>query len=223
MSAPNGKNAKISYFQGKAPIWVSNHEALNVPAALASDLQTKATAARAAFDAQQSAKAAWLTALGDCDIAVREMAQVGGSIIGMIRNTAKVEGDGIYTLAGLPIPTPPGPMPAPGQPTGFKVSLDGNGALTITWKADNPTGSQGTIYRIFRTIAGGEQTYLADVGGKKYIDNSLPAGATEVTYAIQGVRSTAVGMWGNFLVKFGTNAGGQQTASITQSAPKLAA
>lgn len=226
MSVPNGKNAKISYFEAKAPIWVTNAAALGVPVALANSLQTKATAARAAFDAQQAAKAAWLTALGDCNIACAEMAQVGGQVVTLIRGTAKVEGDSIYTLAGLPIPPVPSPVPPPGQPYDPKTVLDGNGAVILTWKCANPPGAQGTTYQIYRQFSENDTpVYLSGVGEKKFVDATIPAGATLVVYKIQAVRSTAVGLWATFTVQFGTNAGGEATASVSSaaSAPKLAA
>ena len=47
----------------------------------------------------------------------------------------------------------PTPVPAPGTPFKFKVSLDQTGALTLGWKCENPTGSQGTIYQVWRKIA----------------------------------------------------------------------
>ena len=35
-----------------------------------------------------------------------------------------------------------------------------------------------------------------------------------LTYRIQAVRTTSVGGWGTFVVTFGTNAGGQVTATL---------
>src|SRR5690606_11036740 len=127
----------------------------------------------------------------------------------------------------LPIPPVPAPVPPPGAPYAFKVSLDGNGSLNISWKADNPRRSAGTIYRVCRTIDGGPQTHVGDTGTRKFIDATVPAGTSQVVYAIQGVRTTAAGPWSNFVVKFGTGAGGAATATVAESTPasiaKLAA
>ena len=113
MSVPKSKNAKITYFEGHAANWVSNAAALGVDPALATDLQTKAGTARSAFTTQTTAKSTFQTAVGDCDIAVDEMAVVGAQVLTQIRAKAKVDGNGIYTLAGLPIPPVPGPVHDP--------------------------------------------------------------------------------------------------------------
>jgi hypothetical protein len=70
----------------------------------------------------------------------------------------------------------------------------------------------------------GEFEYLGGSGAKEFIDATIPAGETALTYQIQAVRSTAVGLWATFNVNFGTNSAGGATTSVTEtSAPKIAA
>ena len=60
------------------------------------------------------------------------------------------------------------------------------------------------MYQICRrTAATGEFAYLGGAGEKKFVDTTVPAGAPQVTYQIQAVRSTAVGPWAQFNVNFG--------------------
>jgi hypothetical protein len=101
---------------------------------------------------------------------------------------------------------------APGTPTDFTVSLNGDGTLKLKWKCANPAGSVGTIYQVWRRIGGaggaGEFVYLGGSGTKDFTDDTLPAGSAAVTYQIQGVRSTAIGPWAQFNVNFGISSGG---------------
>jgi ribosomal protein S11 len=124
---------------------------------------------------------------------------------------------------GLNVRKTPSPKGNPGTASNFKVALNGDGSIDLTWKCNNPAGTTGTIYQIFRRIgAVGEFEYLGGVGDKKYHDTTIPAGTATVTYKIQAVRSTAVGDWAELNVNFGTAAGGGMTASV-EPAPKLAA
>ena len=193
--------------------------------AAVTDLGTKTDAARAAFtaahEAREAAKAATLT----LDLAVRAMDVAGQAIIKQVRAKAAMAGDGVYALAQLPAPAIPSPVGNPGVPTDFGVKLFQDGSLELKWKCSNPR-SQGTIYQIYRrATAAGEFTYLGGAGDKRFVDTTLPAGASQVTYQIQGVRSTAVGPFAQFNVNFGTaTAGGATAATVAAAAsPKLAA
>ncbi len=220
---PTKRNERVEFYKARTPSWAGSATLIGTTTAAVTDLDAKIAAAESARDEQVAALAQAKTKTASFYAAVDAVTIAGAAIIKDIRGEGqRTNNPAIWEAAMIPAPAVPAPIAPPGQPYDFKVALDGNGNLIITWRADNPAGTQ-TVYRVYRTISGQPQTYLGDIGGRKYIDDSLPAGATEVTYAIQGVRSTAVGMWGNFIVKFGTNAGGQQTASIAQSAPKLAA
>jgi hypothetical protein len=83
----------------------------------------------------------------------------------------------------------------------------------------------GTVYQVGRRIGGaGEFTYCGGAGAKKFLDETIPAGSSQVTYQIQAVRSTAVGEWAQFNVNFGIGTGGAMTTSVTESSPtKIAA
>lgn len=102
----------------------------------------------------------------------------------------------------------PTPVPAPGTPFKFKVSLDQTGALTLGWKCVNPKGASGTMYQVWRKIGPtGSYEYLGGSGKKDFIDDSIPAGTSQLTYKIQGVRSSVVGAFAQYTVSFGTGGG----------------
>jgi hypothetical protein len=125
---------------------------------------------------------------------------------------------------GISVRATPSPMPDPGTPEALEVTLDGAGGLILKWKCANPTGSQGTMYQIYRRVtASGEFTYLGGSGEKKFTDSTVPAGSSQVTYKIQAVRSTAVGLWAQFNVLFGVSGSGEMIASVAQTSPRIAA
>ena len=126
---------------------------------------------------------------------------------------------------GLSVRKLASPVPPPGTPTAIRATLGGDGSLTLAWKCNNPRGASGTMYQVYRrATAAGEFTYLGGAGEKKFVDATIPAGAAQVTYQIQAVRSTAVGPWAQFNVNFGAVAGGGETAAaVGEKSPKLAA
>ena len=76
--------------------------------------------------------------------------------------------------------------------------LDARGALTLRWKCPNPPAQRGTIYQVWRRIgAEGAFTYLGELGKRKFVDATVPAGSPCVTYQIRGVRSTIAGPSGS--------------------------
>src|SRR6201999_3984722 len=77
----------------------------------------------------------------------------------------------------------PSPVPAPGTPYKFNVSLGSTGALALSWKCQNPRGSSGTMYQLHRRVgATGDFQYLGATGRKAFVDGTVPAGSASVTY-----------------------------------------
>jgi hypothetical protein len=161
-----------------------------------------------------------ITGRNEAAVPLREMA---ARLAKIIDGHAEVSDQQKLDL-GLNVRKTPGPIAAPGTPRELKVSFAGNGALILKWKCANPRGSTGVLYQIWRQIDGGELTYLGGAGEKQFIDATLPAGSKQVSYQMQAVRSTAVGMWATFDVKFGVekNATNQkEVATVTESTEGL--
>lgn len=221
---PPTKVGKIEFYENHVAPWTTNAVAIGTTSAAVTDLGTKTTAARDAFNAQQAAQDAAKAATLAYKNAVDAMAVAGVAIISQIRAKAKTAGDNVYVLAQIPAPALPSPVGAPGTPTDFAVKLFQDGSLELVWKCANPAGCTGTIYQVYRRVeAEGEFTYIGGSGDRKFVDATIPAGATAVTYQIQGVRSTAVGNWAQFNVNFGTNLAGAASAAIVTAQPKIAA
>ena len=51
---------------------------------------------------------------------------------------------------------------------------------------------------LWRKVGNGGFVFCGGCGDKKFTDNTLPAGAANVTCQIHAVRSTAVGPWAQF-------------------------
>jgi hypothetical protein len=146
-------------------------------------------------------------------------------IIKQVRAKAAVSGDSIYTLASLPIPATPTPVGPPGTPEALKVELNPDGSLKLTWKCPNPTGSTGTLYHVFRSATGetSDYTFIGGAGEKKFTDGTVPSGSSILYYKIQAVRTTAMGVPGEFIVRFGIGVGGGISVMAIAPTPKLAA
>jgi hypothetical protein len=149
----------------------------------------------------------------------------------MASNLAKII-DGTPTVTdqqkidlGINVRATPSPAPPPGSPYKFDVSLSPDGSVVLKWKCDNPPGTSGTLYQVWRQVGTGELDYAGGAGEKKFTDTKIPAGAAIVTYVIQAVRSTSIGIPATFVVKFGTNSTGELTtvASIEEKPAKKAA
>ena len=220
---PATKLARIEFCEAHNTPFSTNAVAIGTSAASVTDLATKTSAARAAYNAQQAAQNAAKAATNDYNIAVQAMTTAVADILKQVKTKAAISGPGVYSLAEIPAPAIPSPRPAPGKPTDFVATLEENGAVTLKWKCPNPAGTSGTIYQVWRRdTPTGDFNYLGGTGSKSFEDATIPAGSGGVTYQIQAVRSTAVGLWAQFNVNFGVSSGGEMTASVV-SAPKIAA
>ena len=217
---PNTKSGKVAFFQSKVEPWTDNATLIGTSAPEVAAMATKVTAAADAIAAQIAAKAAAETATAAADNAVAALMTAGSDIIKQIRTKAAISGDSVYELAQIPAPAIPGPVGAPGKPFEFVVNLEENGSLTLKWKCPNPVGCTGVMYQVWRKVGTGDFEYVGGCGSKQFVDNTIPAGSSNITYQMQATRSTAVGPWAQFNVNFGVNGG----TTVTESQPsKLAA
>lgn len=217
---------RIAFFANHIAPWSAQATNIGTTAGAVTDLDTKTQAAAAALADQQQKKDAAEAATLALFNAIDVMTNAGMAIVEQVHTKARSAGNGVYALAVLPEPATPSPKAAPGKPTDLVVTLDESGVLNLKWKCPNPAGTSGTMYQIWRRIGGsGDFTYVGGVGEKKFVDDTLPAGSSAVTYQMQAVRSTSHGPWAQFNVNFGVSTGGAMTASVTetQPSPKMAA
>lgn len=226
---PRDNVEKIAFCENHTAPWAANAVAIGTTATVVTDLTTKTTAARAAYNAQQAAQNAAKAATNTYNLAVRAMATAAQSVIDQVRVKAMTAGDGVYSLAEIPVPSRGSPVGPLGKPSDFTVELDQTGALNLKWKNTNPKGATGTVYQVWRRLGGtGDFNYLGGAGDKKFTDAGVPAGTASVQYQIQAVRSTSVGPFALFVVNFGAAAaaggGAAAAATVVEGTPaRLAA
>ena len=217
---PSGKVAKVEFCEQHNDTWNTNATNIGTTTTAVGNLETLTAAARDAFNAQKLAQDNAKSATNTFNMAVEAMTTAAADIIKAIKTKAATAGNSVYSLANIPAPALPGPMGELGTPREFTVELQVDGSLKLKWKNTNPANATGVVYQLWRRCsAEGEFAYIGGCGTKEYMDSTIPAGSSQVTYQIQAVRSTSVGPWAQFNVNFGT--GG---TTVTQTTPaKIAA
>ncbi len=220
---PRDINGQITFYEEHLPTWTTEAVGIGSSASEIAALQTKTEAARAAVVEQAAAESTAKTKTAAMRDAVDVMMKAGADVVLKIRAKAATDGDGIYQLANIPAPATPSGKGAPGETTNFKVQLENNGALSMTWKCANPAGTSGTSYMVWRRIGADQLAFLGATGLKKFVDATIPAGTVTATYQIQAFRSTMAGPWAQFNVNFTTEIGGAMSAMVAPQSAKIAA
>lgn len=206
----------VNFGNDHYPGWVTNATGigLSAPAALAFknaaiDLTAKFTAVAAARTALRNA-----VMLQNDSVAVfREIAGEDLRIIKAFAESQPVPAT-VYTLANIPAPAIPSPLPPPGQPNMITATLDGTGSITLKWKCANPVGGGAVAYILERRLATtGPNAVFDFIGiggaGRTFTDETIPAGSTYVEYRITAQRGAVRGTPSiPFPVTFGGVGGG---------------
>ena len=221
---PKQYAARIAFFKNRLANWLSEATNIGTTTAAVTALQTAVTGAENALAEQEGAKAAAKTATLKLRQALTAMDNLGMGIVEQVRTKSRTAGEGVYVLADLPAPATPQPKSPPGQPYKLTVVVEQDGSLSLGWKCDT-AGASGTTYQVYRSNTGstGAFEFLGGSGERKFVDATIPAGTTAVTYKIRGLRSTAAGPWNTFNVTFGAAGGGGAVTALVEPAPKLAA
>jgi hypothetical protein len=203
------------YFEAHAAPWSEHAPEIGTSAIEVAALVDKTASARAALADQFAAQQAAMAATLRLHLAMAEMKEAGSAIIKKIRAKAAADGEGVYFLASIPAPARPSPLPPPGKPTNFTFTLRETGTLLLRWACPNPRGSQGTVYQVSRRVGDdGTFEFIGVSGLRRFVDNTLPAGAASVTYQIVAIRSTTLGLPGQFIINLGVNAKSPPAVSV---------
>lgn len=214
---PQQKLPRLEFYEEHLPPWTSNATAIGLTTGAITAFSPKVTACRSAYTAQQAALAAAKAATENFNNKLRDLHESSGGgaeLLRTIKNFAESKNDpNVYVLAQIPAPAPPSPAPPPGLPEQFRVEVFPVGSVKLTWKCKNPTG--GTVYEVWRQIGEGALIYAGTSGLREFIDETLPAGSSPVTYRVTAVRSTVRGVTAEFTVRFGQNGAGFHVMSIS--------
>jgi hypothetical protein len=214
-TVPKTRLARVEFYESHMSPWNTNAAVIGLLPADVTDLQTKTSAARAAYNAQQAALQAAKAATEAFYNAVDSLSVAGDLAIAKIKNKAiATNNPNVYALAQIPAPSGRKPASSPGTPSKFEVEVDNTGALHIKWENNNATGCVYNIYRMLATET--EFSFLFGVGRKKFTDHTVPGGTAQVQYQVQAVRSTGVSDWGLFVVRLGVVNNGIPSVSVNE-------
>ena len=191
--------------------WMATPEDFGLDPARLAALKAANDAATAAELEMVAKRLASETATANFNDLCRTVRQLGGAAVRTIDAFAITSGDpnAVWNAAGIPAPKTPGTLPPPGQPGSITATLNSLGELTIKWKCTNPRGVSGVIYQVLRGLNGATPTQVDLVGEKTFVDATVPAGTTTVTYIIRARRGPQLGTpSSDFTVRFGVNGPG---------------
>jgi len=204
----------VQFFESHVPVWQAAPTTIGLTPALVTSCDNAAKAARAAYTAQQNTKNAAKAATATYLNSVSALRNIGGDLIKTIKAFADTTSNpNVYSLAQIPPPAAPTPLPPPGQPTSFAVQLTPAGALYLSWKSANSAASSGAFFTVKRRLEG-ESTFtlIGGTGSKSFSDDTVPFGTNTLTYIVQGFRGIEPGPESEQLsVQFGV--GGQAVSA----------
>lgn len=220
---PDSRIGKITFYEAHATLWKDHALELGLDVDDATKLLDATTQARAAYNDSIQARDAAKAATQDFYTDTAAMATLGSAMLATIKSFAETtQNPGVYSIAQIPPPAAPSPIPAPGTPMDFTVLLSQSGAIELRWKCNNPPGSVGTIYECRRRIGGTGSpfVFIGASGVRSFTDDTLPSGSTGVTYELTAVRSTRRGLPAQFNVNFGIGGDGVTFARV-ENAPTV--
>lgn len=217
---PSSRVGKIEFFEAHIAPWTAHATDVGLSSGSVANLTSQTAAARAAFLAAEEARNASKAATQAFYTAVATMAKSGTEMIEMIRTYASVNNDpGAYDLAQIAPPSAGSPIGPPGIPFQPVVTLSQTGAITLAWKCVNPTNAVGTIYEVRRRVgSSGDFVMIGASGAKEFEDATLPSGAGQVAYQVNGLRSTVRGPVAEFTVRFGVAGPTVTSTTLTMAA-----
>jgi hypothetical protein len=191
---PANRVDKIEFYEARIGKWGENAVEIGLSTLMVGNLTTLVEAARASFTAAEAARAASKSATLAFYEAVRNMHSgpgAGSDMLQTIRNFAEIsDNPNVYVLANIPAPSAGEPLPPPGQPTDFTITLDPTGPLTL--KCENAGGN--LVYMVRRKLQGESVwTLIGGSGSREFTDVTLPAGVDSVAYTITAQRGSVAG------------------------------
>lgn len=194
-TVPTKKNEMLTWLQQRSPVWAESTDDLGLTesqvTAMQAQLMQAAAAYAAAVDARNTAKSLMQTA----DTKLNQLRQTAGALVRVIRGHAiATNNPDTYDIAEIPPPATPSSKGAPGIPTNLTSSADNMCRVMLKWKSTNSAASTGAVFQIRRKLAGQSKFRLiATVQGRKFQDDSIPAGTDSAIYIVKGIRGEAKG------------------------------
>ncbi|MCE2967902.1 MAG: hypothetical protein ACK55O_07625 [Phycisphaerales bacterium] len=217
---PNKPAEAYDFAVARQTIWSGIPTQIGLTAADAAAMADSTDAFAQAFDAAVKARAASKAATEALAQATRTMRTRIADNVQKIRIFAEsTNNPTVYSLAQIPAPARPSPLPAPDQPREIEAVLNAIGTLTLRFRTgrNNP----GTAFLISRKLA--SETAFTFIGTadvtrspiKSFTDTTLPPGSNNVQYIITGQRGSVRGASSPvFTVVIGGVGGAPGTATV---------
>ncbi|MFM9996190.1 MAG: hypothetical protein ACKVU4_10355 [Phycisphaerales bacterium] len=207
---PEGRKARVEYFEQHLPVWQDNAGAVGLTVAQLTSLSTFITAARTTLNAAEAARSTSKSATVAFYNAEEPMTDLGADLIKTIRAFAETTNNpNVYATAQIPPPAAPTPTPPPEQPDDLSGLIDPFGVITLAWKAVPKGPTSGVFFFVERKIGAGTWTPIGATQESTFADPAAgqQAAAATVAYRVQARRGAEASAWSDPLnVSFG---GGQ--------------
>jgi hypothetical protein len=188
----------LTYLNERSQVWSVNGPALGLGQPVITEFQSLLSAANVAFDTAGKTRNTAKSAIDAQTLALSNVRKSAANIIRQVRLTAdrSATPENTYILAQLPAPRPRSPRPAPDAPTDLRATLNAaTGELTIRWKARQQAEYVYFVTRATISTSGtvGPAELVGTVGGKRFNDEDLPAGAAGFQYTVRAQRGKVPG------------------------------
>lgn len=219
---PTGKRFEfLQWCQAHVPVWEANAADIGLTGAQAEAFGLRIVKMAAAELALDEARQVYEAAVQEAKESFR-LAKSDAAILTQAIRARAVSSKNplaVYNQAQIAPPQKRSPAPPPARPNTVSAALGASdGSLTLTWKAKNPAGTSGTSYLVRRKLAGESDFSLLGLSDKKrYVDDTLPPGATGMQYTIQGIRASLPGPKSEVLT---VNLGARQPSPTVTTARK---
>ncbi|MBI5707630.1 MAG: fibronectin type III domain-containing protein [Armatimonadetes bacterium] len=180
---PKSIVGRIDFFAARGQEWLASAAEIGLSPELAQRVADLAQEAQQAFDLQRAQEQAARAATLALNAKVAELMRVGSGAMQTIRSHAEVvEDPGVLATASLPAKRRWSRIGPPPAPQSVSCRLMSNGSVEVTWKGRFPAG---TFFEVQRAL-GDSVAFVpvGTIGGKRYVDGTLPFGVTSATYRV---------------------------------------
>ena len=195
---PKTIHGRIAFFENRVDLWTANADRIGLTPAQTDALAARAAAARDAYCTALTARDHAVSATEAQNVAVGELADLGGDLVNTIRAYALANNDpAVFALANVPAPAAPSPRGAPDTPAELVARLNNSGGIALSFKASRAGGTTFVVQRrtvgvnpsVPGTSSTDEWTTLGVTNGKTFTDDTLPRGLAQADYRVYATRA----------------------------------
>lgn len=209
---PNTTNALLlAWMEQHVTLWQAAPATIGLAPSIVSAFGTLVAGARKDFDTANAIRLASKQATVAQQETFRDMKREASDLVNTVKSFIEQSGNAnLWATAGLEPPAPRGETPPPNAPFQLGATLDSEGNLLLKWKASQPQGVSSVVYSVRRAFNNtGAFVLLDTVGGKKFLDTTVPTGTTSVSYTVTAKHGTNVSAPSESLtLRFGRAQGG---------------